>query len=542
MTNLSPNWQDWPIAAKLQLIEKLESRVLVKRAGRFEKYIDDPVGFAVNELNHTLTPDLEKIMLSVRDNTITLARSCNGPGKTFIASDIAEWFYLTRPDSRVYTTAAPPEENLKRLLWGEIGKTVNASPELFEGHKLLNMHIERGPQSYITGVAIPTSGTPAEREAKFSGKHAPALLFIVDEGDAVPEEIYRGIESCMSGGHVRLLILYNPRAEAGTPYRYERDGKGNVIHLSAFDHPNVITGEDIIPGAVSREITVKRINEYTRELAKGEKPTSECFEVPAFLVGEAVKNNNGAQYPPLEAGHRKVMDPAFSYMVLGEYPAQGSMQLISKEWIARARARWDAYVAQNGERPPVGVKGKGGLDVADTGEDTNAACHRYGGWVAPIEEWAGVDPIMAADIYIDFTEGKNISDTNVDGTGVGASSAPYLQRQGIEAHRVMVASAATYEVDQGQFLQLRDQLGWSCREWLRTDTGAMLPPDEELCEELGVVTYSIIRGKIKLMEKTKPGVNNTSGMTIRKALGRSPNKMDSLWLTFANEDELVYGI
>ena len=42
----------------------------------------------------------------------------------------------------------------------------------------------------------------AVREAKFSGKHAPYLLFILDEGDAIGDEVYRGIESCMSGGRM----------------------------------------------------------------------------------------------------------------------------------------------------------------------------------------------------------------------------------------------------------------------------------------------------------------------------------------------------
>ena len=75
------------------------------------------------------------------------------------------------------------------------------------------------------------SGTEAQREAKFSGKHAPYLLFILDEGDAIPDEVYRGIESCMSGGHARLLIMFNPRAEVGEAYRMERDGRANVIKL-----------------------------------------------------------------------------------------------------------------------------------------------------------------------------------------------------------------------------------------------------------------------------------------------------------------------
>ena len=113
-------------------------------------------------------------------------------------------------------------------------------------------------------MTIPASGTPAQREAKFSGKHAPNLLFIIDEGDAVPDEVYKGIESCMTGGHARLLIMFNPRAEIGEPSRMERDGRASVVHLSAFSHPNLIQGKDVIAGAVTRETTVRRINQWCR--------------------------------------------------------------------------------------------------------------------------------------------------------------------------------------------------------------------------------------------------------------------------------------
>ena len=53
----------------------------------------------------------------------------------------------------------------------------------------------------------------------------------------------------------------------------------------------------------------------------------------------------------------------------------------------------------------------------------------------------------------------------------------------------------------GDFYILRDQLWWQVREWLRTDPGAMLPPDEMLIEELTIPTYQIVSGKIRIMKK-----------------------------------------
>ena len=488
------------------------------------EYINNPVGFGVDMLVEEYTDDQAAIMESVRDNPVTVARSSNAVGKTHCAARIATWFYLVWEDAQVYTTAAPPMDNLRRLLWGEIGSIVNAHPDIFSGHTMRTMHIERGPQSFISGVAIPTSGTREEREAKFSGKHAPHLLFIVDEGDAVPDEVYKGIESCMSGGHARLLVMFNPRAQAGPVWIKERDKQANVVQLSALDHPNVVGGDECIPGAVTRETVVGRINRWSRPLTDGEHPDTECFEVPGFLVGQTATAPDGVtEYPPLAPGWRKVTNPALWYMVFGEYPTAGANQLISRAWLADARSRWDVYVAQYGEVPPEGVSPIMGLDVADLGPDRNAECFRYGGWVARLITWGGVDADAVGVRAKAHYDERGAGQAQVDGTGVGAGVAPRMRRLGANARKVMVASKPTIRTEEGEFYQLRDQLWWAVREWLRTDPGAMLPPDEELLEELAAPTYEVKGGKIKVMDKD----------TMRELLKRSPDKADSLCLTFA---------
>jgi hypothetical protein len=113
----------------------------------------------------------------------------------------------------------------------------------------------------------------------------------------------------------------------------------------------------------------------------------------------------------------------------------------------------------------------------------------------------------------------------VDATGIGAGVAPRMSRLGTTAESVKVAASPTYTTELGDFSQLRDQLWWSVREWLRMDTGAMLPPDEELIEELLIPLYSVRGSKIKVSEKS----------TMREKLGRSPDRADSLCLTFAGE-------
>jgi hypothetical protein len=495
------------------------------------EYQKDPVRFGNEVLGHHYFDDVESIMRSVVDNPITIAKSANGVGKTFSAADIALWWFSVYDDAEVYVTAAPPLENLKNLLWGELMYSVRKNPDLFKKFAIKELEVKRHDKSAIHGVTIPMTGTSEERVAKFSGKHAPHILFLVDEADAVPHEVFEGIEGCMSGGVARLLAMFNPKAQQGPIFQMEIDQKAKIVNLSALRHPNVLTGEDIIPGAVTRETVVRRINQWTRPLVEGENPTAaRKFEVPDFLVGTTANSLQGIPYPPLKSGLRFIMESAFSYMVLGQYPEQGENQLISQDWIMAARQRWDEYVAVHGEKPPA-IRPRLGLDIAEFGQDFNAPVLRYGDFVPRIERiWQGVDPTVSGEKAAELCTNYNVDVLLVDGTGYGSSVAPQISKliKGTRCVSVKVAGKPSPMIttELGEFFQIRDQMWWACREWLRTQQ-AMLPPEPMLLEELMTPTYRIDdRGKVHLLDKD----------SMREKLKRSPNYADALVLTFIPAD------
>lgn len=508
-------------AVKAGAVLELRRRAKAKHAG-FEGFQSDPVRFASEVLGAHLTEDVSRLMESVVQNPVTLAKSSNAVGKTHAAAHLAVWFYRCFGESQVFTCAAPPSEtNLELLLWGQINSLVRSHSSLFSTDQTSNLHIEESPKHFLTGVSIPVSGTPAEREAKFSGKHAPHLLFIVDEGDAVPDEVYRGIESCMSGGFARLLVLYNARASQGPIYDKEVSRSGVIVELSALRHPNVVSGIESIPGAVSRETTVRRIHNWSRPLAAGEEsPDSGCFELPEFLVGCRAKLDDGSLCEPLSGPWRRITQPALAYMTLGRYPAQAENQLISSEWIESAQKRWLSHVRANGE------KGQGvciaGQDVAEFGVDENINLRRYeNGFVSQPERWSGVDTYVSAERASHLHRDHGCDMTFCDGTGVGSGMAAYMERHGCKAESVKVASSPTRKTEMGEFKILRDQLLWSVREWLRTES-AMLPPSKGLAEELRSLTYSTDGGKVRVVSKD----------VLKEVLKRSPNEADALALTF----------
>lgn len=529
-----------------EFVEMLQSRIGLKGSTQmlrldddFGKYADDPVAFGRELLREEFTDDIVEMMYSFRDNPITIGKSANAVGKTHGAARCIVWFFCVFKQSQVYTAAAPPVSNLSRLLWGEIKAILEKNIHLFKKFSIGNgMWFSRAPQSFVTGVAIPQQGTPEQRKAKFSGKHAPALAFVFDEGDAIPSEVYEATESCMSGGHARLLVLFNPRHQAGTLYQMERKKMASVVKITAFTHPNVTSGENLIPGAVTREQTVRRINEWTRPLTPDEirtldlKDTS-IFKVPDFLEGCTASSFGGDfTYPPLKGGYRIVDNPAFSYMVLGEYPSMSTYQLIDRKWIDRAVENWQAYVKHNGEM----LTGnrhlrKAGLDVAEFGIDRNVLTIKDGNFIPRQRVWAGVDPVTTGDLAYSIMAENSVNEIAVDSTGVGAGVAPQIRRHGAIAHRIMTASGATDEAMLnegtlfGQFGNMRDQGFWALREWLRLNEEACLPPDDELIEELLALEYhKDKREKVKI----------TDSEALRGILKRSADKAHSIMQIFCD--------
>lgn len=491
----------------------------------YSQYVDDPVGFCIDVLGEKyLTDDTKKLMSSVVENIVTLGKSANATGKSFSAARIALWWHMTRKRGQVYLAAAPPIDNLTNILFGEIFSVVNRNPEMFEMMSKKTLRIQRSPDSFIAGLTIPSSGTKEERIAKFSGKHAPdGVLFINDEASAIPDECFAGEETCASDDKSRIFAIFNPHNRAGWTYRTERDNQANVVTLSAFNHIQVITGrDDITPGAVTRNKTLLRINQWCRPLQEGESTGDGTFELPDYLVGVECVDQQKQVLPGLRAGTYKIIEPQFSTVVLGEYPAAGTNSLINQSWVDAARTRYDQYVVQYGEVPPQFTKAKVGADIAEMGLDSTVLCFRYGGYVAPFKSWGQCEIHETEDKIRGHCKGKDIARILVDGTGLGAGVSGHLQGMNLPAVKVMVASRPTEDCELAAFDKLNDQLAWSVRVWLSGDT-AMLPPEELLLEELTAYTYRVDDdGKLRVSKKS----------VIKDLLKRSPDRFDALKLTF----------
>lgn len=301
-------------------------------------------GFVPNETQIALglnwyTDQQLRISQSVRDNPNTIIFSGNGIGKTlWLALEVLAHFY----NGFAVVTTAPVKRQVENL-WSEIRTLRNMAGD--RGISLPGrwapraQNVEIDPKWTLSGYTARVGSNEAVATA-FAGKHYKKMFGVMDELVGVREPVWEAIFRILTGAHDRFLGAGNPTEPTAYAARAAkmRDAAGkpvfNVLHLSSEDHPNVIHGLDVIPGATSRKFCAM-------QLAKGGSRDSAYYRTS----------------------------------VLGLFPNQGEDALIRSEWVEAALLRGEARNEDSllpvGKRKlPKDHRGVAlGLDVAGEGKD-----------------------------------------------------------------------------------------------------------------------------------------------------------------------------
>ena len=167
------------------------------------------------------------------------------------------------------------------------------------------------------------------------GFHAPHILgAAVDEATGVYREIFDALTGNLSGRNAQIVLICNPINKDSYACEAENSGEWNVIHISAFDHPNVTgidndgIGNENIPGAVTREWIEDRANAWSFEISVEDADTEKAVQItwlnkwyrktPIFqsrVLGEWSEFDS-IGFIPLELIERYVMDaPKFQFVI-----------------------------------------------------------------------------------------------------------------------------------------------------------------------------------------------------------------------------------
>ena len=218
---------------------------------------DHPVHFIQNILGAEPEPYQADVLDALAESPRVAVRSGHGVGKTAVAAWAVTWFLVTRPLSKVPTTAPTFEKQVRDILWAEIHRWVRESVLARELSLSQTRMAVKGFEEEWFAV-----GMSAERPENLEGFHAPHLLYVVDEAKGVSDSIFDGIQGALHHGREDF-----PDQHAGRPagilpsglhqaagdledvsYPLPRPvGEGKLRPIAIFDHPPGFSGLDCGP-------------------------------------------------------------------------------------------------------------------------------------------------------------------------------------------------------------------------------------------------------------------------------------------------------
>lgn len=531
---------------ELEAQEKLRSNPGSVDFQRYRDYYDDPVGFIVDHLtpdherdtgvrqmvnlgvlpegttpedaSHTAAGDYPgfgpwpaqvKIAESVRDNNLTVVRSCNKAGKDWLAARLAVWWVYAR-GGRVLVTG-PTGRQVKKVVMMEVGMAFHAS-ELPGDLYTQELRIDTGETDEFTAILAMTSSSAS----KLTGFHrtpvpGEGVLILMTEAQDVEEFAWEGLLRNAARDQDRFLAFGNPYEPVGEFYEANLDDEWNAIRIDGLDHPNVVYGEDVVPGGITRGY-VERI-----ERQSGGRDTA--------LFKSAVRGEFS-----MASGDRLIQDPAWideAFELHDEVQDLLSGGQLPPEVWRRGDKEGASVDIEDPRRKPLVI----GVDVARFGEDSSVLIFRRGGFVTEVKtlpfktrttEVSGHVVRALREYGVDKDDRGYV--VLVDEIGVGGGVVDELHEQGWRVRGVNFAAGPPAGV-KDEYLNLRAWCYWRVRQDLERNQMA-LPRAEKLRQELLAQSWApTSAGKIKLNKKSQ----------VRAELGRSPDYADALAITYGAE-------
>ena len=417
-----------------------------------------------------------RIMRSLQKHRRVAVKSGHLVGKTHLVGSLVLTFGSLYPNSRILTTANTFQQ-VRQNVWGEIRSQYYAS-RFPLGGEMLNTEWKVAPRWEAVGLST-------DKPDSFQGKHAPNVLIIFDECQDINRDIFTAANTMMGNQNCYWLCIANPTRCSGPFFDLCHDPEWHVETLSCLDHPNVTSGQQLMPG-----VTAQFVEEYRER--EGED------------------------------------SPEWAARIMGEFPETDDVSLISM-----------ALVAACEDAPPVSEGVHMGVDIARFGGDENVLIVLEDRRCIELESWRGADTMETTGRILATMQRYDCKpeSVHIDVIGIGAGVVDRLHEQGHMVDGVNFgegpqgdwAGIVSQEIE---FANRRVELYWACRELLKRG---------ELCIPSGMEFRRVITDicspryeymsdrKIKLEPKDR----------IKKRIGRSPDHGDALILALSRTGSMV---
>ena len=443
----------------------------------------DPVGWMAECLGvSTLWSRQQEVARAIRDRKKVLVVSGNGVGKSYLAACLACWFLHTHPDSIVVTTATTWSQ-VRNVLWSEINRihARNSSDAALHLRPLLgsvctDFRMEISPRWFAVGLS--TNDVSA-----FQGLHAPEVLVVLDEAQGVPKDIWDAAEAITVTEGSRILALANPLERQSPDYHAYTNGYWHVIRIPCEEHPNVIEGRDVIPGAVTRSWVDARRREW----------------------GEG--------------------SPIFQSRVMARYPQDSDLALLPLSALEAAAS------VNPTPRRSIDDVGHMGVDLARFGSDRSVIALRRGNDIEKFIVWQNADLMTSTGRVIAVATEYQVRPENIhiDVIGIGSGVVDRLREQSWNVDAVNSSSSPVGDYDrelgrEARYANRRAELWWAARHLFTTGQLRLPAQYTELKGELAAPRYGYdSTGRLRVEGKDE----------IKKRVGRSPDLADAYVLSLS---------
>lgn len=428
------------------------------------------------------------ILNSVAQNKDVGIESATGTGKTFSGGAILVPWFLSVFEQSLVVTTAPKEQQLKLHLWKELGRVWNKFKVIHPEAEINQLQLRMTPGNDAwTAVGFACGVGAVEMSAtKAQGFHAEHMLIITEETPGIHHAVMTAFENTCTGDHNIRVGFGNPDNEHDALHQFCLSPGVVHVRISGHDHPNVVTGREVVPGAVSRKSLMKRREKFGED--------------------SIIYKSRGRGVCPSEAAEALIKRRWVTACV------KRSEGLGADGEISREIHKW--LQEQRKELPALGV------DVANSKNGDEAAIARGTGAICedvismPCDDAGALGRRAFLEMSAFQVAPGNVG---VDAIGVGASTVNELLRLG-QPIRALHGQGAPVAVgsDETKYGNLRAQMWWLAARDLQHGRVAV-PDDEELIADLVTPHWHYKNGAVYIEEKKD----------IKDRIGRSPNKGDA---------------
>ena len=413
-----------------------------------------------------------------KDRIRIALQACAGVGKSAVLAWAGWWFLGCLGDKGEHPKGAAlsiSEANLRDNLWTEFSKWQQRSPYLSHAFTWTakKIYANDHPETwFLSARSFPQSADRETIGKTLSGIHGKYVLFLIDESGAIPIEIKKATEQAVG----------------------EALESGGFIKILQAGNPLTVTGL-LYASVKSKNTHVIRITGDPHDPKRSSRINKEWAIEQIETYGRT--------------------DPWVMAYILGMFPTTGVDSLLSIDEVLDAMNRVvDPSVIEPYQK-------RLGIDVAREGLDSTIIFPRQGKVAFRYKELRGAKGDEVATT-VNIAKRKFESEVEfIDGTGgFGGSVADFLRLSGNNPIEVHFASSAS----DSRFFNKRTEMFFNLCEWIKG--GGCLPKCDILKEELLTIKAVFHNGKTRIISKDQ----------MKKVLGKSPDRIDSLALTFAQPD------